>query len=59
MAQPPSTSVQIEDFPGLQSGRDPLDIPEGAGEEQVNATCVVMGELQVRRGYRQVTFENG
>jgi hypothetical protein len=58
MGLPPQSGVQIDDFPGLFAGTDPLDLPAGGAEEQVNVTCLVLGELQVRAGYRVVTFEN-
>ncbi len=54
----PKASVMLKDFPGFMSNMDPRDIPEGAAEVQVNATCVVQGELQVRLGYLPVKFEN-
>lgn len=57
MSQMPESNVPINDFPGLFAGTNVLDLPIGGAEEQTNVTCVVMGELQVRGGYRAVTFE--
>lgn len=57
MSQAPESQVPIRDFPGLFAGTNVLELPIGAAEQQTNATCVVLGELQVRSGYRQVTFE--
>lgn len=53
-ARPVAISV---DFPGMMTNVDPRDLPAGAAEEQVNATCVVIGELRVRLGVREVTFD--
>ena len=36
---------------------DPRDIPPGAAEVQVNCCSLVLGELTVRRGLQEVTFE--
>jgi hypothetical protein len=47
----------INDFPGLIDNIDPRDIPPGSADVQTNAACVKMGELQVRLGVRDVTFE--
>ena len=57
MAMPPSSSVEIQDFPGLVNNIDPNDLQEGMAEEQVNACSVTMGELSGRLGYRAVTFD--
>lgn len=54
----PQASIVMVDFPGMIDNMDRLDIPAGAADEQINATCVVIGEMQVRLGMRQVTFEN-
>lgn len=58
MADIARPSVQIVDFDGLMENVDPRDVPDGAAEEQVNATCFRFGELSVRNGLREVTFEN-
>jgi hypothetical protein len=54
----PQASIEMTDFPGMIDNQDRLDLPPGTADEQVNATCVTVGELQVRLGMRQVTFEN-
>lgn len=51
-------SVQVADFSGLILNADPLDVPEGAASDQVNATSVVPGELRVRGGIKVVSFED-
>jgi hypothetical protein len=57
MSVPPKTSVELRDFPGIMPQSDPRDLPPGAAEEQVNAQSIRTGELNVRPGYRVVTFE--
>lgn len=54
----PRATVEMTDFPGMIDNMDRLDLPPGTANEQVNATCVAVGQMQVRRGMRQVTFEN-
>ena len=58
MAEPPISQVEHLDFIGQYSDIDMRQLPPGAAELHVNVTCVIMGELQVRQGYRVVTFEN-
>lgn len=53
-----SSSVDIVDFPGYMQNADPRDYPQGAAELQVNATCLHVGELAVRGGMREVSFES-
>lgn len=55
--QPAKPVLEMNDFPGMLSGVDPRDIPSGAAEEQVNLTCVVMGQMDVRAGIKEVVFE--
>lgn len=57
MAAPPQGQVKISDFTGLVNNVDPRDLPPGAADNQVNACCVKVGELQVRLGLRELTFE--
>ena len=57
MADLARDAVEMQDFPGLIDNMDPLQIPPGAADQQVNACCIVMGELQVRLGYREVQFD--
>lgn len=53
----PQTAVVLADFPGLVLDRDPHDIPPGASDDQVNATCENSGQLTSRAGFVLVTFE--
>lgn len=57
MDKPPAT-VTMGDFPGLMTNVDPRDLPPGAAYEQVNCCSIITGELTVRAGLRQVSFEN-
>ena len=56
---PGAGQVLCKDFPGLMDNIDPRDIPPGAADDQVNICCIVMGELSVRLGYREVTYDTG
>jgi len=51
-------TIEIATFRGLMTAIDLHDAPEGGAEEQVNITNVVVGELIVRYGMQQVSFEN-
>ncbi len=57
MARPPDMRVQIEDFPGEVNNVDPSDIPRGSSRVQINLVSRVMGELNVRRGFRTAAFD--
>ena len=57
MAAPPQESVEMRDFPGLMDNIDPEDIPPAAAEDQVNCCSIISGELLVRLGFRQVSFD--
>lgn len=57
MANQARTAIEMADFPGLMLSVDPRDMPDGAADEQTNLTCVVIGELTVRLGIKEVTFE--
>lgn len=48
----------LVDFPGLVTNVDPRDLPSGGAEEQVNLCSMVMGELRVRLGIREIIFED-
>lgn len=49
--------VVARDFQGLVDNIDQRDIPPGAAEDQINACCILMGELSIRLGYRTVVFD--
>ena len=56
---PGNGQVVCKDFPGLIDNMDPRDLPPGAAEDQVNLACVLVGELTVRLGYKEVSFDTG
>lgn len=58
MAQQPKDAVEINDFLGLVSNFDEHDLPAGAALDQVNAAIIRQAELQIRRGYKELTFED-
>lgn len=58
MALPATQSVMINDFLGLVNNVDPRNLPPGAAEVQTNCTCVKNGELQVRLGLRELTYDS-
>jgi len=57
MSLPAKNDIEMVDFPGIQDV-DPRDLEPGAAEVQVNACSLIQGRLDVRLGYRQVTFED-
>lgn len=57
MADQPQSRLELSDFPGLILFIDSGDEPPGAAVEQTNVNSLVLGQLQVRRGYSQVEFE--
>lgn len=54
----PDIKTEIEVWAGLNTNVDPNDGKPGETEQQVNATCVIAGQLTVRPGMQQVVFEN-
>lgn len=57
MSEPARTEVAIRDFRGMASTPDPTDIDPGFSEIQINVNGFRRGELEVRRGLREVVFE--
>ena len=57
MADAPSTSIVIKDFPGLKRETDVRALSPGASDKQINAVCEDVGILQSRTGYAVVKFE--
>lgn len=58
MAMPTQGMTEFFDFPGLILNAGVAVLPPGAGAEQINLACVVIGEMRVRGGIKEVTFEN-
>jgi hypothetical protein len=57
MGQPARQAVLIDDFPGLATKPDSLDIPPGAAVFQENMASSYQGELRSRNGLDRVAFE--
>lgn len=57
MGEPVRHALEIKEFTGMFSNYDPTDIPPGASRLQVNVQGYTKGVLEVRRGVRQVEFE--
>lgn len=57
MADTAKQVVRLSDYPGLMVYTDEGTTPPGAAVEQTNVTALVIGQLQVRRGYKIVQFE--
>jgi hypothetical protein len=58
MGEPARKSVEIRDFQGMASNMDPTDIKPGTSQLQVNVNGYKRGQLEVRRGLREITFES-
>lgn len=59
MPDPAKPVTTIADFLGLSDiPRSAINQPPGTAVEQVNACSIVPGELLVRRGVKQVQFED-
>jgi len=57
MGIPAETNVEIRDFRGMASNYDPNDIVPGSSQFQINVNGLQRGQLEIRRGMREVTFE--
>jgi hypothetical protein len=58
MAEQPKQRLDLSDFPGLMVYTDEGTTPPGSAVEQTNMTALVVGQIQVRRGYTIVQFED-
>ena len=56
MAEPAKPAVTVVDFPGIATNIDERDLPPGAAEDQLNMTCIEVGEMRTRQGLREVIF---
>jgi len=54
----PKSAVNLDDFPGLIDNTDPLNIPPGAAQVQINCASYKIGELIIRAGMRPIKFDN-
>ena len=57
--EPARPAAVIVDFAGLATDVDPRDLTGGTSEVQENLAVVTLGEMTVRRGIREVTFDQG
>lgn len=57
MADKPAAVVLIQEFPGLSSDPDELDIARGAAQVQTNLKSDKPGRLEARPGFLEVEFE--
>ena len=57
MGEPAKAEVSIKDFRGMGSNYDAKDLPPGLSKIQINVNGFRRGELLVRRGLREITFE--
>lgn len=53
----PDSQQKVGDFLGMVVNADPHDLAPGASPKQVNVTNQRPGELRVRGGYKELTFE--
>jgi hypothetical protein len=58
MSEAASSGITLADFPGLCNSIDPRDLPIGAAEVQTNLLVRLKGQMDVRRGLREVQFES-
>jgi len=58
MGEPAKKIVEIRDFRGMASNYDPNDIVPGSSQLQININGLQRGQLEIRRGMRQVVFES-
>lgn len=53
----PTAMLQVNDFPGLKLLEDPIDLPNGMSQDQLNAKSDIEGQLSVRNGMLPVSFD--
>ena len=57
MGQQAKQSEPIRDFGGLVTNVERHDARNGTSPDQVNLCCIRVGEIRVRAGWKEVTFE--
>jgi len=57
MAREPNNRKVIRDFQGMVEA-DPMDLPEGASQVQVNLAVRTLGVLETRRGFRFAEYDS-
>ena len=58
MGQKPSSEVDMSDFSGMVSSIDIRRLPAGKSPLMINVMVIRIGELVVRRGLRELAFDN-
>ena len=58
MGEPTKTMTNIAQFNGMISNMDPRDVPPGQSVRQINVMVTRPGELNVRRGLRELAFDD-
>lgn len=58
MGLDPESAVQMRQFLGMASNVDPRDLKPGVSQVQINVAVIRPGELVVRRGLRELTFDS-
>lgn len=53
----PRNSTEDRDFPGIMLLADPIDLPPGAGQDQLNLKSSEPGQASVRLGMLPVAFD--
>ena len=54
----PVSETDYSKFGGMVSVADPRDVPPGQSTLQINAMAVRPGELLIRSGLKELTFED-
>lgn len=57
MGQPAEAIVEIRVFTGMNSLVDSHDVKPGQSAKQINVAAVKPGELNLRRGLRELTYD--
>jgi hypothetical protein len=58
MDEKPKSKVEIRQFAGLVTNQDRQDVQAGAARVQINIAASRPDQLDVRKGYRVVRFED-
>ena len=57
MGEPAKKAVDIRQFNGMATNVDSEELKPGVAEVQVNVNGLKLGQLEVRRGLREVRFD--
>ena len=53
----PDAVREFKDFPGIKLLEDPIDLPPGMAQDQLNVKSDVEGQLSVRGGVLPISFD--